>query len=121
MNFNILFFKDNIGYHSIATTKISSQTCSTIVILTGIVFRMVLDIQELFWKPFNIPLAQSFGILHNQFQSVKVENCNGIERDIEQNKGPFKESINRVGYKELALFKQSLYLNLPPATLCTLC
>ena len=52
----------------------------------------------LFWQPINILFAEALCISNHHFKSIKIEGRHGIESDIEEDKGPFEESISRVGY-----------------------
>lgn len=50
----------------------------------------------LLWKPVNVPSARSLDVLHNELQPVKVQGSDGVKRNVEQNEGPFEESVDGV-------------------------
>lgn len=53
-----------------------------------------------FWKPVHIPSARPLRIFYHELETFKIERCHRIKTDIKQDKGPFKECINGVCWKQ---------------------
>lgn len=64
-----------------------------------------------FWKPRYIPSADSLHITDHKLEALKVQHGDCIEPNIEQDQGPFEESITGVGWEIQVSIKKRTSLN----------
>ena len=69
----------------------------------------------------NIPSTEALDIAYNDFEAGEVVHCDRVKGHIEQNQSPFKEGVDRVCFEKLAGISLGIGLDIPPATLWTLC
>lgn len=74
-----------------------------------------------FREPLHIPSAKTLDIPDNKFKRVEIVRCHCIESYIEEHKSPLEKSVDSVGCPKSVLNEASVHINLPPATLWTLC
>lgn len=55
-------------------------------------------------KPLYVPSTEPFNIPHNKLESIKVECGNSIETNVEEDQGPFEESVLGVSWNKSARY-----------------
>lgn len=69
----------------------------------------------------NVPSAEAFHVSNDNFETCEIIDGDRVECDIEEDEGPFKKCIYRVGFSDQFMFAGDARTHLPPAILCTLC
>lgn len=57
----------------------------------------LLLLEDLFWKPLNIPLTDALRIPDDHLERIEIKGGNGVEGNVEEDERPLEEGISGVG------------------------